>query len=101
MEMSLNNINHPSLQSTFGIHTRLALNPKMPKELFSPSREDKKMAVPDKTKISIVIKRKWLILNKAQCLARNIRKPGDAGNLNFYAEKELTNTFANKIVYPN
>ena len=27
----------PSLSGTFGIHTRLALNPKMPKEPSSPS----------------------------------------------------------------
>ena len=30
----------PSLSGTFGIHTRLALNPKMPKEPSSPSRSD-------------------------------------------------------------
>lgn len=30
----------PSLSGTFGIHTRLALNPKMPKEPSSPSRSN-------------------------------------------------------------
>ena len=30
----------PSLSGTFGIHTRLALNPKMPKEPSNPSRSD-------------------------------------------------------------
>ena len=30
----------PSLSGTFGIPTRLALNPKMPKEPSSPSRSD-------------------------------------------------------------
>ncbi len=30
----------PSLSGTFGIHTRLTLNPKMPKEPSSPSRSN-------------------------------------------------------------
>jgi hypothetical protein len=32
----------PSLSGTFGIHTRLALNPKMQKEPSSPSRSNKR-----------------------------------------------------------
>jgi hypothetical protein len=32
----------PSLSGTFGIHTRLALNPKMPKEPSSPSHSNLK-----------------------------------------------------------
>jgi len=40
----------PSLSGTFGIHTRLVLNPKMPKEPSSPSRSNAVTADPDKTK---------------------------------------------------
>lgn len=41
-KVDLNNPTHtiPSLSGTFGIPTRLTLNPKMPKEPSSPSRSD-------------------------------------------------------------
>ena len=37
-------------------------------EPSSPSRSDALIAVPDKTKISALLTRKWLIMNNAQCL---------------------------------
>lgn len=58
----------PSLSGTFGIPSRLALNPKIPKEPSSPSHSNILTADPDKTKIGAEMKRKWLIMNKAQCL---------------------------------
>ncbi|MDD2636216.1 MAG: hypothetical protein PHW82_12060 [Bacteroidales bacterium] len=73
----------PSLSGTFGIPASSAHNPKMPKEPSSPSRSYAMTADPDKTKIGANVMDKWLIMNKAQCLTRNIRKPGDVGNLNF------------------
>ena len=73
----------PSLSGTFGIHARLALNPKMPKEPSSPSLSYILTVDPDKTKIGIEMKCKWLIMNKVQCLTRNIRKPGGVGKYNF------------------
>ena len=42
-----------------------------------------KIADPDKIKISVYLERKWLKMNKAQYLTRNIRKLGDVGVLNF------------------
>jgi hypothetical protein len=42
-----------------------------------------KIADPNKTKNSAPIDRKYVIVNKAQHLTRNIRKPGVLGILNF------------------
>ena len=56
----------PSLSGTFGIRTRLTLNPKMPKEPSSPSHSNEKTADLDKTKISANLKRKCLSMNITQ-----------------------------------
>ena len=58
----------PSLSGTFGIHKRLALNPKMPKEPSSPSLSNEKIANPHKTKYCAKLKRNYLYMNTAQCL---------------------------------
>jgi len=56
-----------------------------------PALTHEKIADPDKTKIDTKLIRKWLIMNKAQCLTRNIRKPGDVGNLNFCTFTQIRN----------
>ena len=65
----------PSLSGTFGIPTRLALNPKMPKEPSSPSRPNTRTERCIKCGIDKGI-------NKGQLVTRNIRKPGSVGILN-------------------
>lgn len=64
----------PSLSGTFGIPTRLALNPKMPKEPASPSRSNSLTAL----WIDYKLER-----NYGQRTTRNIRKPGRVANSKF------------------
>ena len=58
----------PSLSGTFGIPTRLVLNPKMPKEPSIPSRSNALTADPDKTKTDGILLSRYSKMNKAQCL---------------------------------
>ena len=73
----------PSLQGTLAKRLRPTLQPNFAKEPFSPSRSDAITANPDKTKNSASMESKCLKMNKAQNTTRNIRKPGDVGNLSF------------------
>jgi hypothetical protein len=65
-------ISFPLLSGTFGIPEGLTHNPKMPKEPSSPSRSS--------TRIERQLHDE---MNQGQRTTRNIRKPGDVGNLNF------------------
>ncbi len=67
----------PSLSGTFGIPVRLALNPKMPKEPSNPSRSNTRR---ERQSLIELIE---VEMNQGQRTTRNIRKPGDVGNLNF------------------
>ena len=67
----------PSLSGTFGIPARRALNPKMPKEPSSPSRSNPRREPQG------IIELIEVEMNQGQRTTRNIRKPGDVGNLNF------------------
>ena len=62
----------PSLSGTFGIPAGLTLIPKMPKEPSSPSRSSARFDRQLRDE-----------MNQGQRTTRNIRKPGDVGNLNF------------------
>jgi len=67
----------PSLSGTFGIHTRLALNPKMPKEPSSPSHSNartEKHCAKNETDI--------LRNNKGQRTTRGIKHWGLSGYSN-------------------
>ncbi len=67
----------PSLSGTFGIPAWLALKLKMPKEPSSPSRS---IARIEQQCFDRQIDDK---IEQGQRTTRNIRKPGDVGNLNF------------------
>jgi len=71
----------PSLSGTFGIPAKLALNPKMPKEPSSPSRSNARIE-----------RRIHIEKNQGQRTTRNIRKPGDLGNLNFCTFTQIRNS---------
>jgi len=92
----------PSLSGTFGIPSRLALNPKMPKEPSSPSRSNALTVDPYKTKIGDKLIRMWLIMNKAQCLTAGIVHAGFSGVQRFVARKKCLYTLiSNRLVHPH
>jgi hypothetical protein len=64
----------PSLSGTFGIHTRLKLNPKMPKEPSSPSHANARTA-----KHCAKIETEILRNNKGQRTTRGIKHWGLSG----------------------
>ena len=67
----------PSLSGTFGIHTRLALNPKMPKEPSSPSRSDTRIE-----RQCIKNETNRLEINNGQRTTRGIKHWGLSGYAN-------------------
>jgi len=68
----------PSIKGTFGIHTRLALNPKMPKEPSSPS-----LANARTERHYIEIETDRLINNSGQRTTRGIKHWGLSGYASF------------------
>lgn len=92
----------PSLSGTFGIPSKLALNPKMPKEPSSPSRSNALTADPDKTKIGGKLMHKCLIMNKAQCLTRYIKHLAESANFKGGTlNKHRNGLIGNRFEMPN
>lgn len=88
LSINLTRYTGPSLSGTFAIPSRLALNPKIPKEPLSPSRSNALTADPDKTKIGGILTCMWLIMKEAQCLTAGIVHAGFSGLRTFVARKK-------------
>ena len=85
----------PSLSGTFGVPTRLALNPKMPKEPSSPSHTNAETERCNKLIINA-------LMNKGQLVTRYIKHLAESANFKggtFY--KHRNGLIGNRFEMPN